>query len=84
MLKMIKLFTYKFLHKLRWRLFQPLTLIPINKDSSISDLFPWVINDDWETFFDLTPIIKLFPACKPLYVEKILIIVFETFGLTFF
>jgi len=77
---MIKLFTYDFLHKLRWRLFQPLTLIPRNKDSSISDLFPWVINDDWETFFDLTPIIKLFPACKPLHVEKILIIVFDNNG----
>lgn len=78
---MINFFTCEFLHKLRWRIFQPLTLIPKNKDSSISDLFPWVINEDWETFFDLAPIIKLFPACKSMYVEKILIIVFDKNGL---
>ena len=77
---MIKLFTCNFLYKLRWRLLQPLTLIPRNKDSSISDLFPWIINDEWETFFDLTPVIKLFPACKSMHVEKILIIVFDNNG----
>jgi hypothetical protein len=57
-----------------------LTLIPKNIESSISDLFYWKVNDEWETFFDLSPTIKLFKQSPPESIEKILIVIFDKKG----
>lgn len=79
MQKIVKVFE-KYLFKIRWRLMQSLSLIPKYENSSISDLFFWVVDDEWETFFDLSPTIKLFEQSPLEYREKILIIIFDSEG----
>lgn len=74
-------FNKKFLFRIKWRLLQALTLYPKNEDSSISDLFYWMIDDEWDTYFDLSPIIKLFKESPADYIEKVLVIVFDSNGI---
>ena len=43
-----------------WILGQRLVRAPSNIDSSVSDLFIWISDDDWKTFFELIGICGLF------------------------
>jgi hypothetical protein len=81
-MRMIPKLSIKLISKVKWRLFQALTLIPKNTDSSISDLFYWIVNDEWDTFFDLSPTIKLFSQSPPDFIENILVVVFDANGIT--
>ena len=50
-----------------WILGQRLVRSPSNIDSSVSDLFIWISDDDWNTFFKLIGISGLFED-KPSHV----------------
>lgn len=43
-----------------WRLKQPLTRVPAQPGTVISDLFIWRNSPEWQTFFELTDLVGLF------------------------
>ncbi len=50
----------KKIKKAPWVLAQPLTKRPNNPQAKISDLFVWRVDKDWNTYFELLDICKLF------------------------
>ncbi len=66
---------------LPWSFRQPLTIIPKNNRTMISDLFVWRRDSNWKTSFELLNIAYLFGRFK---VSQVDIVFFDTKGNVFF
>ena len=64
-----------------WTFKQPLTAVPEDKKTKISDLFVWRNSDDWKSSFELLNIAYLFGECGIFQVD---IVFFDAEGSVFF
>lgn len=70
----------KLFFNLKWRLFQKLSLLPSKRQSSISDLFLWRVDKDWDTYFDLVSVPNLINPNGKSKLTYVKIYIFNSIG----